>query len=818
MTNNQEIKLLHETTQKNHLKKMAKIYFLTLLLIMLIPSRVYSQINVSGQIKNQNSKPVELVEIQLKDKDSIIIKSELTNSEGKFTIITEKGDFQLLIKQLGKILLKQRISINQDINIGIIQVTENQQQLQEVIVTSRKKLIERKVDRLIFNVENSISASGGDAIDALKITPSIRVQNDQIMMIGKSAMGIMINDRLIQLSGDDLLNYLKNIKSDDIKKIEVITNPPAKYDAQGNSGLVNIITKSAKKNSYNGSIRSSLSQSEKSIGRLGLNLNYQKEKLTMTTNINYSNGSTAPFQRYTLTYPTFLWIEENNKLRYINDISGGYTIDYKISNKTKIGIEYTTSKNLPLMKIINNSSVYKRNLSSLDSIIKNEARLKMKNITHSFNFYSVTELDTLGKKINFDIDYIKYDASIDNSFNTNSFYADNTQIPNRYLSANNFSNQKINIITSKLDFEFPTKWANLTFGTKITIINNNSEVSFFNLTSGSNVFDSSKSNLFNYKENIQALYFSGSKKITKKIEIQIGLRGENTQTIGFSKTLNKENLNDYFKIFPTLFINYMLNDYKTLSFNYNKRIDRPAYSDLNPFRFYTSSFNYAEGNPFLQPYFSDNVELSYVYKDLYTSLYVNRKQNGFDQVTYVEPTNNIQIVKPNNFYNQTSFGLFEGYSFNVKYIWENNSNISIFYSKTISNLPDVVPGISGWSSSLNSQNTFILDKAKKYKAEIGFMYQSPTVAGSYDLSSYYDISAGLKVNFLNNKLQVSISAVDIFKTNKQTFTQTVNNIKQENYDYIDVRRVRFSLVYNFGQKFDIVNKQKSNTEEKGRIQ
>jgi len=239
---------------------MKKRHLIAFLLIILFQNQVFSQIKISGQIKNEKNNPVEFIEIQLQNKDSIIFKSELTNAEGKFILQTEKGEYSLLVRQLGVIYHNQKINVNQDTYIGIINITEKEQQLQEVVITSKKKLIERKVDRLIFNVENSISASGGDAIDALKVTPSIRVQNDNISMIGKSGMGIMVNDKIIQLSGDDLINYLKNLKSDEIKKIEVITNPPSKYDAQGNSGLVNIVLKSAKSNSLNGSFRNVLSQ------------------------------------------------------------------------------------------------------------------------------------------------------------------------------------------------------------------------------------------------------------------------------------------------------------------------------------------------------------------------------------------------------------------------------------------------------------------------------------------------------------------------------------------------------------------------------
>ena len=178
-----------------------------------------------------------------------------------------------------------------------------EKQIQEVEIVAKKKLIERKVDRLVFNVENSISATGGDALDALKITPGIRVQNNQVSMIGKSGMAVMVDDKLIQLSGDDLVNYLKTIPSDNIKNIEVITTPPAKYDAQGNSGIINIRLKRAKHNSWNSSIRSTYTQTTYPAGSLGGSFNYNKNKISIESDLGYTNGSISPTYNTTFFFP-----------------------------------------------------------------------------------------------------------------------------------------------------------------------------------------------------------------------------------------------------------------------------------------------------------------------------------------------------------------------------------------------------------------------------------------------------------------------------------------------------------------------------------
>lgn len=792
-----------------------KIKTLTLIIFLLIAFNINGQIKITGQIHSNENIPVPFAEIILVSKDSIPFKSELSDENGMFTIESEKESFILQIRQIGDILYNKEFQMSGNSNIGIIKINTTKS-LQEVVVTLDKKLIERKVDRLVFNVENSVSASGGDGLEALKITPGLRVNNGQISMIGRSNMNIMIDDKLVNLSGEDLTVFLKNLRSDDFKKIEVITNPSAKYDAQGNSGLINIVTKGIKTDSYNGSINSSLSQSKKSIGSGSLNLNYQKDKLTFSSNIGHSNGSIQPYQEYTLQYPNYLWSENNLKRNYFNNFNGRIAVDYKLNSKIKIGAIYYTSYNLPLTKSENNSYIY-NNYNVLDSLIKNNSRIEMIRRNNSVNLYSIIKLDTIGTKINIDLDYLNYNSNTDNSFYSNSFFSNGENKPNSYFSANNYSSLNIDIITSRIDFDLPLKWIYLNFGTKFSLIKNNSNVYFYNTTSGSPSIDPLQTNEFIYNEDIQAIYFSGTKNLTKNIEMQFGLRGENAQTKGVSKTLNQINNNNYFKLFPTLSINYIVNEDKTLSLNYNKRINRPSYNLLNPFRFYSTSFNYSEGNPYLQPYYITNIELAYTYKNSYTMLYATNIENGYDQVTYVSQNSSVQRVIPNNFYNQINYGFFEGYSFSIKDFWENNSDITIFYSKTKSKIPNIVPSIDKLSSSFNSNNLFVLDKNKKIKASIDFMYQFPSLARSYNLSSYYQLNIGFKSTFLNKKMQLAINIIDILKTNKQTFTQNVNGIRQINFDYSDVRRIRFALTYNFGQNLKIDKRKSSNEEEKRRI-
>jgi len=272
-----------------------------LLFAFLFPLFLFSQNKITGQILDSENNPVEFATINLQTKDSILLKTEFSDENGKFDIEEKQGNYLLDISYLGNPLFTQEIELNNKVDLGIIKV-ENSITLQEIIISKEKKLIEKKIDRLVFNVENSVAATGGDVLDILKITPRIKVQNDQISMIGKSGMAVMIDDRMTYLSGSDLANYLRTLKSDEIKSIEVITNPPAKYSAEGNSGIINIVTKKLRQDAWNTTIRSVYQQATYATGLGGAGFNFKKNKITLSS-IGYPqrhkrrNGRGAVYKR-----------------------------------------------------------------------------------------------------------------------------------------------------------------------------------------------------------------------------------------------------------------------------------------------------------------------------------------------------------------------------------------------------------------------------------------------------------------------------------------------------------------------------------------
>lgn len=793
---------------------------LTVIILIFFSTNLFSQIKISGQINDEKNNPIEFIEIQLQNSDSIIVKSEITNIEGKFTITTEKGNYNLIVKQLGKIINQQKIIIDNNLNLGVINVISNQNQIKEVVITSKKKLIERKIDRLIFNVENSISASGSDALEALKITPGIRVQNETISMIGKSSMAVMVDDKIMQLSGDDLINYLKTISSDNIKSIEVITTPPAKYDAEGNSGLINIKLKKAKPDSWSSTIRSSYKQGRYGTTNLGSNFSYQKNKISLLADLSGLNGATIYENNITYSYPNQFWKAELRKKTNSKSLSSVFNLDYKINKKTKIGFQYLGNFAKPKENDYNTTNVYNSNQSDIQKSLNTFGINNSKASNHSLNFNLLNKFDDNGKQFTIDVDYFSFNNDKNNPFNSQNIDYITSQFTSNFVD--NTSNQKVNNFSFKVDFTMPYKWANLEYGGKLSFTDTDSNINadFYDTTLGTNNLYLAQTNIFNFKENTQSLYLSSNKKIGKKWETKVGLRLENTQTIGFSETINQTNKNNYTKLFPTLYVSYEINDNNSLSFNASRRINRPTYGYLNPARWYQNLNSYTEGNPFLQPYYIKNFEFSHSYKDLFTtSISYAKVNNSTTQLTIHEVQNSIetQIFIRGNFYDQSYLSFKEDVNFSFSKWWKVYGNITAIYSKTDTNSIYLLPTYSGWYGAVSTTNTFTLNSSKTTLADCSFWYDIPNDSGIYTKNSISNLSFSVKKLLLDKKLTISLNANNILGTDRQTLKSVSGNVLQSFRQYYDSQYVRLSVSYKFGSsKVNVNQKKVGNQEEKQR--
>ncbi|WP_316801755.1 outer membrane beta-barrel family protein [Pedobacter nototheniae] len=780
----------------------------------IFPLSVFAQVNLKGTVRDHLN-PIPGATIIITDQQGKMINSTITKDDGSFETIVKSANYKIRIGFIGYAYWEKDISLDKNTDLGIIILKEVTPSLKDVVIVGRKQIIEQKADRIVFHVENSIAATGGGATDALRAAPGLSIQNGTISMLGKGSSRILVNGRLIELTGQDLINYLNSISASDIKNIEIMSNPPAKYEALGDGGIININLKKGAANAWKSTTTLSYDQNKYAVYSLRNNFFYNKNKVKFSFNAGGKLGNLKTREDLDTYYPNGLWELNSTGKQKQDNLSGGFTFDYDVSPNTTIGAQYNGNYNNPDRKDNTIIKIGNQN-QTLDSTLINIGLNDLRSANHAYNVHILTKLDTSGRKISFDADYFSYNSKIDNNF-TATTYAPDLSFLNVNQSARNLSNQQINNLSIKVDMEHPLKFVNLSYGAKISFTNSNGNIQYYDTMSGNQLLDLNRSNNFNYKEDNQAIYLNGVKDFNSRLNMQIGLRLENTQTKGFSETLNQNNKNNYLKLFPTFYLTYKKNDNHTFLFNYGRRINRPGFEVLNPFRSYLNSKSYSEGNPFLQPSFNDNFEFTHVYKGkLRTNAFFNIVSNGFGVVFTANPENNTQVVSRQNYYKEYYYGLGETYSANLGSWWQiqtmayllgSNSKFTDALNSSPNNSPQVY---------LSTNNTFSIGKSTKF--QIDYFYSSPFKRGLYTYGNMTGLNLAVKQNVLDNKLQLALLANDIFNTSYlKDYTSVVNGITQI-YDQNNSNRYfRFSLTYSFGNsKINVKGRDFGNDDERKR--
>ncbi|MBO9585486.1 MAG: TonB-dependent receptor [Flavobacterium sp.] len=787
---------------------------LNLLIFLLLPLFCLAQSTLKGKVAS-GTKSLEWAEISILNKEGKIIDGTTTKEDGSFEINLKNGFYKIEINLLGFTTYEKEISLEKNTDLGIIILKENETKLVEVVVQSKKKTIEQKTDRVVYNLENNVTTTGGDALSAINTAPGVVVKNDIITILGKGTSRVMIDGRLIELTGEELNNFLKSISAADIKNIEIISNPPAKYEADGIGGLINIIMKKGVRDSWKNSTTVSYDQNKYGIYTLRDNFFYSKNKFRFSASVNGKTGYKNSTENLDMYFPDGLsTMRADTKIKNEN-FSGKLALDYDLSPRTSIGFQFMNDRNNP--DFGSDIRIEKYNTQNeLQHVTLNKSFTDKGSKNQTYNAHFITKLDSLNRKLSFDVDYFDYSSKFDRNFIANDYNPD-MEFIDLNQAGRNISNQDIDNWSFKADMEHPFQSFNLSYGAKMSFTNSISDVVFYNTATGTPELDPSQSNRFKYTENNQAVYINGDKKINEKWNLQMGLRLENTQTNGLSEAMNQENVNNYLKLFPTFYASYKKNENNTFSLNYGKRINRPRFDLLNPFRVYINSNSYSEGNPFLKPSFSDNFELSHSYKDvLRTSVFVNAITNGYGIVFTSNPETNTQIVTRENYYKGLNYGVGETYSATFTDWWQSENTLYFLGSET-----KFIKDINATPSNslqidFTTNNTFVL--GKNTKLQIDFNYSTPFKSGLYEIGYVSSFDIGFKQDLLNKTLQIAFLANDIFNTSYlKEFTSVVNGVKQVYSQNESNRFVRLSVIYNFGnKKINVKERNFGNQEERKR--
>jgi outer membrane receptor protein involved in Fe transport len=775
-----------------------KTKMMLLALLTVLCASAYAQTrSIHGVIANSEGKTIPFANVVLlRYADSSIVKVAATTTEGVYEIVIDSiADVMLKVDATGYGKQVRAVSLN-DMSAPINFTLIAERSLKEVSISGRKPIIEEKVDRTIFNVENSITAIGGDAMDALKKTPGVLVVNGEITIAGKNSVSVMINGRLQQLSGRDLVQLLRSIPSDNLSKIEVITTPPAKYDAEGNSGMINLVTKKNLKNGLKGSATASYLQNSLGNPLLSTSLSYRKDKLNVFCNANAGVEAEKYTNRTTSFYPPQRSEQTFYQYTYDKNASVQLGADYQLHKDHTVGVLVTER----FSRADNTDNAVANNFGSdnkIDSIVKTTGESQeFFRGKHALNLNYEWKIDAKGRKLNADADYFTQLAQRNRSFVTQGY----TPEGNAGIGMNDMSNAApgITIKSVKTDVEWPVSALTLSFGGKAAFIENTSDNVYKTYNGTDFVIDTGRSNEFSYSEQTQALYVSGQGS-KGKFDIQAGLRAEHTFTKTYSPTVGVRNTNEYLQLFPTGYVQYKINDENSISVNYSRRINRPGYSSLNPFRFYFTSNFYTVGNPNLQPSFVNSLELAYRWKGKYSfKVFTRQADNYSNRLFSTDPATSTTFVTRANIGTDKYCGLNINGQFTVTKWWEMRNSANIAYNYYDLNYYGDRVALHGINEWFEIGSTFYLNKSKTLSAEVDAYYYTPR---QWDYKIWWDMScvnAGIKLQLLDNNLIIALAFEDLMAKAYWLQTNVVNNTTEYSYD--NARGVRLSINYKFGNK------------------
>jgi len=679
--------------------------------------------------------------------------------------------------------------------------------IETVTINGKKKmLLERKADRLIFNVEASIASQGMDSAETLANVPMLKVDDNlgNISITGKSSVNVMINGKMLNLSGTALINYLKTIRSENIAKIEVITTPPAKYEAQGNSGLINIVLKKNPNLGWSGSVNTGLNQRTYFSGNVNGMLNYQNEKLSLSLKTGYLDGAKRSVENYMILGTSQNYSRSVRKDMW-NELTPNLNISYKLNKNSEIGMEYIYAHEKSGMDIINET----QNISSdsVENLLTNTFH-REKNPTHTLSVYYDLKLDSLGKKLSFAGNFFKNNSDTSVNFTTLK------QSDNSIQDVKTTSIVAPQVFSLQGDLELPFSFGTIETGLKFNQFKNSTDLQYFNIINNQYIPDSQRANLFEYQEENYAAYFSYAKNFGEHWETKVGLRYENTQAKSFTPSTHLGNNYNYGQWFPSAFVSYKENK-NVFSISYSRRINRPSMSNLNPFRWYENPYSYSSGNPLLKPSYINNFELGYTHNSKFsTSIYYLKLKNGFGQISLLDGIS--QIGTYLNYYDNNFYGFNASYTDKFFNFWE--ASLSVNGSLTDSKVYNIeAEPQKGHSVSYSFNNTFTLNKNKTLFFFLNYSQDLPYKNVNSSFHNFSNLNSGIKVSLMEKQLQINATVTNIFAQKFRGDMYFSDNSQHFN-NYWDGRSFRLSVNYTLGNNKKKVNTKNIKFDEKDRVQ
>ena len=741
----------------------------------------------------------------LNAKDSSWIRSVLSNDSGAFTITdVAPGNYLINVTAVGYTSAMQAVTLAINTNPPLILLLQRETlAIAEVTVTGRKPFIEMSTGKVTVNVDGSPSAIGLNALDLLRRMPGLIVdQAGNISMQGKQGVLVLIDDRQTYLSPEQLADYLKTIPADEIGQVELMTQPPARYDAAGNAGIVNIKRKKIRKSGWNGIATVTAGQGVYPFGLGSALINFKKNKLNLSLSADeHLATGFADWQEYQrLNDPqSGAQVSTTNmhssSLEHFSIASARLTADYDISAKTSIGASVRGGYHTNSFADNVSSTIFDvpTNTTTYNTIYSPEGFIRKDLYANAYFSYKVNK----ARSINFNTDYISYSNSPYQTINNTSYDAQMQPLPNPLLLQSH-QPTLIDVYSFKGDYTDTLRdGTKLEAGFKSSLVNTDNNAQFSIYQGNGWIPDTTRTNRFRYKENINALYIDADKTINDKWEAKAGLRAENTNAQGTQQVHDQQFTKSYISLFPTAYISYKKDNNNQFELNFGRRIDRPNYQSLNPFIFYNFQYNYSVGNPYLQPQFTNSIELKHSYKNMIVTALALSNTTGeiTDLLVADNSTNTVHTTQGNAGINKTA-SIYVLFNKDLFKWWSLNAAASVFYMyyNGVLNTSNITNEGTGYAVNMTNQFNF----PKDWKAEcVGYYsgrYVQSLIATSLP-SAYFSLGASKKIS---KAATVKLAIEDPLYINRTKLENTLPGLYSTSTFRYSTRVVSLAYTYNFG--------------------
>jgi len=771
--------------------------------------RAQSTAALTGTVRDAVGQPLEYATISLhRAADSVVVKTEFCDAQGRFALpVAPAGQYLVSAALVGytRVWSPPVALAGQPLTIHALTLQASAAAtLSEVKVEARRPLYEHEADRTIVNVEGSTLSAGATSLDVLGRAPGITADAaDNLALRGRKGLLVLIDGKRVPLNGTELADYLRALPAEQLSSIELLTNPPAKYDAQGGAGVIAIHLKKDQRLGTNGTANVSYGRGRYGKFTTGLTLNHRRKNLNVFGSYAYTNRRNfldLDFYRQFSGSSTSPGSSEqfNRNTSHLQSHSWKAGLDYTLSKRTLLGASVSGLISETPSFSNNQTLTYTRGLDA-DDVLTGQYRsttdqtVRRPNLAGNVNLRHVFADSTNAPELTVDLDVARY--STNRLLDLTTFYEFPT-LPTNVLQGD--QQNRVTIQSAKADYSRLLPYRiHLETGAKATFINSDNDAVFTNTTGEVTTLELNKTNRFRYDENVNAAYVS-LRHASAKTTTQLGLRAEQTNTLSRQSVGNERYERHYLQLFPNLSVKRTLSEQHALALSLSRRIDRPSYGQLNPLRVYFDATSYQSGNPALRPQTSYNLELTHTFREKYTStLGYARTSQLIQNVVQPAPEGGRTVV--NQFANLGTLHFFTltlTAPVEVTKSWTMYNNLVLFYGRYLGNLAGTALDRGQPAFTFNTNQSFSFGKG--WSADVTGLYQSREVAAFEVVRHRGQVTAGVQKALWDKQATLRLNVSDIFYTTPISATATYDNFRETFYNRFDSRVATLAFTYRFG--------------------